>query len=581
MIDQNINKDQCSNMPLDKNDLPQFLSDALNAANQGQLEKASEIIDSNIDKLQNLNPQKPSDLCAMSVLAMVLSHTNQVQKAEQLFRDILQTGDYDFAYTGLLSILQKKNCVWQTMDHANKALVAYPDNPVFMHILAESNIQAGQTKKGITLFEKALEIFPHDQNIRSSYLLYLHRLCDIDPKFIFDEHKKWQDSILPAVKIDHTHTNDPDSHRPIRIGYISPDFREHSVANFFEPILNAHDRKNFNIFGYGNVEKTDNVTERFISAFDHYTDIFTADDSKVFQMIRQDKIDILIDLAGHTHNNRLSLFALKPAPIAITYLGYPDTTGLQAIDYRITDPLADLPEYQPLYTEELTFLKNGFLCYKLPDSIPPVGPLPAKENNFITFGSFNINCKINPFIMQLWANILKQNKNFRLLLKSPRFKDQPIKDHYIDQFKNLGIDPSRIEIVGWLPADEHLALYNKIDIALDTFPYNGTTTICQALSMGVPVISLTGNNHASRVGLSILTRLGLDFFADPEPDQYVKKAVALASNLDALEKIRYSMRQRMLQSPLCDAGSFTRSLEEAYRKMWKKWCAKKADLLPA
>jgi len=370
-----------------------------------------------------------------------------------------------------------------------------------------------------------------------------------------------------------SHTNNPDPDRKLRVGYISPDFRRNSVAYFFESLLDGHNRQQVETFGYANVEFEDEFTQRLKEKFDHYRDIYSTDDRTLTELVERDRIDILVDLAGHTGDNRLTAIACKPAPIQVTYLGYPDTTGIKAVDYRLTDNLAEPPDSQKFYTEELVFLPEGFLCYRPPDFAPTVVTLPLDEKGYVTFGSFNNSCKINPMIVELWVEILNACPNSHFMLKLKGGDEPEIKDRYAGYFENAGIDLDRLDIYGWQNPTEHLKLYNQVDIALDTFPYNGTTTTCEALWMGVPVISLVGSeHHISRVGLSILSRVGLEFFAATEPSEYVSKAVALAENQQSLRHIRSSMRARIAASGLCHAKAFAGQVETAYRKMWHRWC---------
>jgi predicted O-linked N-acetylglucosamine transferase (SPINDLY family) len=254
---------------------------------------------------------------------------------------------------------------------------------------------------------------------------------------------------------------------------------------------------------------------------------------------------------------------------------------MNAIDYRFTDALADSPQSQRFYTEELFFLPAGFLCYKPADFAPPVASLPASRNGYITFGSFNSSSKIHPQIIELWAQILKANVNSRMVLKLGISLDRQMSSNYFRQFERFGINPDRVAVCGWKTIDEHLKLYGEVDIALDTYPCNGYTTTCEALWMGVPIISRLGRCHASRVGLSILSSIGLDCFAASSPEDYVARATALAANRQALGRLRTSMRQRMAASALCDAGGFTRRVEAAYRKMWRRWCQTRIAGAPA
>jgi predicted O-linked N-acetylglucosamine transferase (SPINDLY family) len=245
---------------------------------------------------------------------------------------------------------------------------------------------------------------------------------------------------------------------------------------------------------------------------------------------------------------------------------------MEQVDYRLTDELANPAESQQFYTEKLVYLPDGFLCYKPVDYAPPVAPLPALKNGYITFGSFNNNCKINSFIMSLWAEVLKANDGSRLVLKFRGGDDETLKGHYLHTFEQLGIHTSRVDIHGPKHRVEHLRLYNQIDVALDTYPYNGTTTTFEALWMGVPVISLVGQHHMSRVGLTILTRFGMGFLAASTPQEYVTRAAALAAKRQNLVEMRAIMRRTIAGASLCNTNRFVRNVEAAYREMWHRWC---------
>jgi protein O-GlcNAc transferase len=292
-------------------------------------------------------------------------------------------------------------------------------------------------------------------------------------------------------------------------------------------------------------------------------------------MIRADGVDILVDLAGHTADNRLLALAYKAAPVQMTYLGYPDTTGMSTVDYRITDALADPPgTTEAFHTEQLLRLDGGFLCYLPPDVAPEVGALPALEQGHVTFGCFSNIFKVTPQILPLWARILGEVPGSRLLLKDKAFASASTRGRVIAALQQAGIEPGRVELLPFEHVHQnHLALYRRVDVALDTFPYCGTTTTCDALWMGVPVVSMTGRNHASRVGLSLLNAAGMPELAGSDEREYVEIAKAVAGDFDKLEMIRDSLRQRMRQSRLLDAPAFTRGLEAAYRSAWCKWCS--------
>jgi len=295
-------------------------------------------------------------------------------------------------------------------------------------------------------------------------------------------------------------------------------------------------------------------------------------DQAVVDLVRQDRIDILVDLGGHFRGNRLGVFAHRPAPIQVTYLGYPDSTGLSQMDYRLTDPWADLPDADRFYTERLWSLPAGFLCYRPPSDAPPVQGLPAQREKCVTFGSFNNNCKMTQQVLGLWARVLHRVPGSRMLLKFKGGHSPELKERYVLAFERLGVSRQRVEVLGWKTPQDHLDTYNKVDIALDTYPYNGTTTTCEALWMGVPTVTLVGQHHASRVGLSLLTRAGLDMFVAHDPNEYVDRAVSFAGQWSSLDTLRRSLRAALLQSGLCDAHKIGQGLAQAYRAMWRKYC---------
>jgi predicted O-linked N-acetylglucosamine transferase (SPINDLY family) len=561
------------------NNLPQFVVRAHAAIKAGRLEEANRLFKENAVKVtEELTGKNPSRTNLMFVLAKVFFLNRQYKIAEDLCKSILKLGSdaflYNFAsvYNMMGGICENTGRISEAVQYLRKAMKTDPNIPEIWSNLAMDLVRTGQTQEGVALLRKAARKMPENTTLGSNFLLYLNYLPDVDQQMVFDEHNRWGQIRTPAGRARISHNNVPDSDRRLRVGYISPDFHNGSVAYFFESLLDGHNNKAVEVYGYGSVKSPDQITKRLKQKFDYYRDICGVDDEMAARMIEQDRIDILVDIAGHTNSNRLPVLTYKPAPIQISYLGYPNTTGSKAVDYRFTDSLADLPESQEFYTEELIFLPNGFLCYRPPDFAPPVAPLPAVQKGYVTFGSFNNNCKVSPLIMELWAKILKDNGNFRFLLKFQGGDDLELKNHYFRDFERLGIHREKVGIYGWKSPVEHLDLYKDVDIALDTYPYHGTTTTCEALWMGVPTVSLVGKRHASRVGLSILSRVGLESFATSTPREYVAKATSLAKNLEALAKIRASLRRQMAASVLCDAKGFALNVETAYRKIWCRWC---------
>ncbi len=556
-----------------KKHLPPFLIEANAAIGAGRPQQALQLLnDQNVKDATRIVEDDPSRIDIMFMFATIFTRLRQLDKAEFWHKKFLEKELHPLVLFGLAGVCRSAGRLSEAIQHQKKAVELFPDSPELLSALAEFMMHSGQTEQAIDLLQKSVEKQDVDPIVHSKFLWHMHQLPDVSRDMLFDEHKRWAGIHAPLSLVRTSHENTPDLDRKLRVGYISPDFRMHSVAYFFESLLDGHNRSEVEVYGYGNVDIPDQLTMHLQQKFDHYQNIFGTDDKTVADMIEQDRIDILVDLAGHTGGYRLLVLAHKPAPVQVTYLGYPDTTGMQQVDYRLTDSLVDSSQSQQYHSEELVFLPNGFLCYKPPGLEIPIASLPAAEKGFITFGSFNNNCKINPYIMALWAQILTANSNWRLLLKFAAGNDQKVKDNYLQNFEQLGVSRDRVEIHGKKPFIEHLRLYNQVDIALDTYPYNGTTTTCEALWMGVPTISLVGEHHASRVGLSILSRVGLEFFAASSPDEYIAKATSLARKPEALAAIRASMRQRMAAGPLCNAKAFARDLETAYRKMWYKWC---------
>jgi predicted O-linked N-acetylglucosamine transferase (SPINDLY family) len=309
------------------------------------------------------------------------------------------------------------------------------------------------------------------------------------------------------------------------------------------------------------------MTEQLKHHIDHWREVHSENVDKIASQIRQDEIDVLIDLSGYTADNRLEVFALKPAPVQITWLGYPNTTGLSAMDYRITDAWADPAGEEAWHSERLLRLPTGFLCYTAPDQAPEVAPLPALKTGHITYGSFNNLAKHNDRVIALWSRLLQAQPEARLIIKNGSLNDVQTAQSLKDRFAQHGIT-EQLELIGRIPEQNgHLALYGRIDVALDTFPYNGTTTTCEALWMGIPVMTLEGDRHAGRVGVSLLNQIGHAEWIAPDEDAYIAKAIQIGHDLNALANIRHTLRQDVQHSPLGDSKAFTKAFESALERV--------------
>jgi predicted O-linked N-acetylglucosamine transferase (SPINDLY family) len=394
------------------------------------------------------------------------------------------------------------------------------------------------------------------------------------PAAIGDAHRAWGASVMAGIPqriVPFANARNLD--RRLRIGYVSADFRRHSVAYFIEPVIAAHDRTAVEVTLYADVPRPDRMTERIRAACDRWRSIRRLDDSAAARLIEADGIDILVDLAGHTSGNRLGIFARKPAPVQATWIGYPDITGLPTIDWRLTDGIVDPDTGQDNAPPESLFrLAEGFLCYRPPDEAPLVSPLPSGRDRPITFGSFNALFKISSDSIALWARVLAAVPDSRLLIKAEALGDTETRDSLSQVFAHQGIGVDRLDLMGFVDTvDDHLAIYHRVDIGLDTTPYNGTTTTMEALWMGVPVVALAGDRHASRVGASLLTRAGLADLVAKTPDDYACIAEKLAADRDRLAALRGGLRAQLGKTTLIDAKRFTRSVEDAYRTMWRRY----------
>jgi predicted O-linked N-acetylglucosamine transferase (SPINDLY family) len=480
------------------------------------------------------------------------------------------------AFNNLGNAYQKQGRLNQAIVCYYKAVALRPDYFEAFNSLANALVEFGKIPEAIKYYGKALEINPAYTVAHSNLLLSLHyQPSKALSTYLVEVEKWWQQhavSYLKPIGFEHQIV----SPKRLKIGYVSPDFYQHSVSFFFLPLIQSHDRNQVEIFCYSEVRFSDYLTDKIKKLSDHWRPTIGFTDDEVAEQVRSDGIDILVDLAGHTAGNRLPIFARKPAPVQITWLGYPNTTGMPVMDYRLTDDIADpVGEEDKYHSETLIRLPGGFLCYRPPDDAPDVSGLPARQTGRITFGSFNNLPKINEAVIALWSRLLLQVPESGLLLKSRQFADEHVRQRFLGLFSANRVASERIRLLPRTPSTAgHLASYHKVDIGLDPFPYNGTTTTCEALWMGVPVITLRGDRHAGRVGASILTRVGLEELIAESEAQYVEIGMKLAINLNGLEMLRAGMRARMKASALCDGKSFARTMENSFQMVWKNWCQK-------
>jgi len=428
---------------------------------------------------------------------------------------------------------------------------------------------------------QAVKLKPDDPVAHGSLVSSMNCDPEVDNATLLAEHRRWAERHAPPSNTWPNHDNPPDPNRVLRVGYLSPDFRLHAVAYFMEPLLAHHNRRQVESYCYADVAAPDSMTQHLQSKAHQWRQTVNMPHEVLFNGIRQDKIDILVDLAGHMGNNRLQVFARKPAPIQVGYLGYPSTTGLPAIDYRIVDAVTNPPGEPGCHTEELVRIPDVFCCYLGPPHLPLESAPPSQRAKSITFGSLHKLEKLNDKVVDLWCQILKDMPAARLLLGRDTLQGKTT-ERLLARFRQRGIDPSRILLRQANSFSfQHMQLYDEMDVSLDTFPWSGHTTACESLWMGVPIVTLRGPRFAGRMVASVLTCLGLADLIAETSEEYRRLALKLANDLPRLANLRGRLRSMMVQSPLCDGVGFAKKMEDAYRWMWRRWCEKKAAPQPA
>lgn len=430
----------------------------------------------------------------------------------------------------------------------------------------------GLTEDAVQCYRTAVDLSSDMPFGHSNLIFSLHYRSTLDRRALRAEAEHWAARYAgPALLDPRPHDIDRDPNRPLRIGYISADFKRHPVGYFLKAVLTAHDRSRVETFCYGNGIRTDDLTRELVEVADHWRTIVAAADAEVAETIRRDKIDILVDLSGHTGGHRLSVFARKPAPVQATWLGYFGTTGVPAIDYILVDDAVCPPGAEDQFTESPVRLPHSYLCYAPPATAPDPAPPPSLVRGYPTFGCFNRLAKIGPDVIALWSEILHAVPTAHLALKDIALDDESGRQRILSAFGKHGIGEDRLDLSGRSSHDQYLSAYADIDVALDPFPFTGATTTVEALWMGVPVVTLAGDRFVSRMGTSLLGGVGLSEYIATSPVDYVRIAVASVSQPDALAAMRTRLRGRVAASPVCDGETFTRNLEEAYRSMWRTW----------
>ena len=524
---------------------------------------------------------------AYNNLGVILKDQGNLERSEECYRAAIAVKpDLPQALNnlGVLQTLQGRFA--DALESLSKAVEFDPSYAEAYNNLGVLYRDGGDMQKAIASYETCLELMPNARNAGQNLLLGLNYVHEGEDPKVCNGHKEWGEKFQAGFeRMDLTNTLDPEEvlskargRKPLKVGYISPDLFTHSVSYFAEAPLANHDPERISMFVYCRNAHKDSKTmllkKKVADRKGRWLDCEHLTEKELAMQVQQDGIDILVELTGHTANNSLGTMAMKPAPVQVTWIGYPNSTGLPSIDYRFTDDIVDPIETTQSFVEELVRIPNCFLCYTPYVHAPDVSPLPAlSAGRCVTFGSFNNLAKMTPRVFKLWARCMKAVPQSRLLIKAKPFKCDKMRNHIYRVMEQEGIVQERIDLLPLaVQTEDHLSSYSFMDISLDTFPYAGTTTTCESLYMGVPCMTLKGGGHAHNVGVTLMTQLGLqDSFVAENEDDYVAKAVAAVQDLEWLSTIRSTLREKVLKSKLCDAPGHVQELEKIYLQLWKRF----------
>jgi len=520
-------------------------------------------------KAIELKPDLPE---CRSNLGLLLDYTGQIDEMERQYKKAIELDpSHAIAYVNYATSLLRFGRLSEAKELLDRSLDLDPDQSITLSNLGRYYYEIGEFGKSGEAYELSLELDPNNRQALTSLAATQIIRDDVEDAYIFELHKRVADDLEKIVSVNTIQEllDSREASDKLRVGFVSADFRRHSVAYFIEPLLEKLNRDRFSIHLYSGVIRKDSVTNRIEKLADSWKDVANTSQDILSQRIQEDGIDVLIDLSGYTDGNRSKVFASRSAPVQVSFLGYPHSSGMSTMTHRIVDAVSD-PEGVTLNSEELARMPHCFLCYRPPEDYPEVGPLPVSAGKGITFGSFNNITKLSNQSIDLFSKALNVVPGSKLVLKSHQTNDETIRNRTISRFESNGVSSDRIEFLSRIPSlKDHLDAYNQIDIGLDTHPYNGTTTTCEALWMGVPVLTLVGKRHAARVSASLLNVVGLGEMVTETEESFVAKAVELSNDKNRLASIRNDMRRKMAASPLLDEEGYAKDFGNLLEEMYK------------
>lgn len=546
-------------------------TDAALASGEAQRLFMAEKHAESLARLEAFSATRPSDASILSTRIAMLSKFDREEEALRLVESLPARLRNSPSITGaLVSVFIKTGRLEEA--------IAMSDRGATVFGRVNALMAGGSIPAAAEALRAICEKFPDDDGGWTFYASALNYVQDSALAESVRAHRGY----AAAARKRHGEANtswnvSPDPDRKLRVGIVSPDLRRHAVACFLAPLLENYSRSEWHLTAYHVHMKQDDVSARLRSLVDAWRWMPVPHTPFLVRRILQDRIDVLIDLSGHTEGHRLSVFQKKPAPVQASYLGYPNTTGLDSVDLRIIDSITDPPGSEQWAVERLVRIDPCFLCFKPMENVPSLAPS-SRANDHVSFGSFNHPMKVSPATLQMWGRLLAAVPGSTMVLKHAVLTKEWMRQRLAARLAGAGIDPARVSILPPAPSyADHLATYSNIDIGLDTYPYHGTTTTCEAMWMGVPVITLRGDRHAARVGCSLLSAVGLADLIASDPDDFVAIGTRLAADRERLAAWRtagpISLREQMLRSPLCDARSFSARFQAAIRDAWRAWCA--------